>query len=152
MTQADSELQAALAQFNQGLKVQQAEEKAKRAIDKAERRKQQAANTLKKVQDDTNASPDDKAEAEAAYRSAADEYRQLKAGDAPPSGDEASSEDGDASAIDESGDEAEAGEGAPEEAGAAGDGAGDAGETTPDGADGSASEDEDGAAASDSDS
>ena len=151
MTHADSELQAALAQFNEGLKVQQAEEKAKRAIDKAERRKQQAANTLKKVQDDTNASADEKAEAEASYRSAADEYRRLKAGDMPPSTDEVSADDDDASGNDESGnDESGAGTDANEGAEAAPavtGGGDDAAASAPEDADGDANNDGDGSAA-----
>ncbi len=76
--------------FNDGLKVQQAEERAQQAIKKAERKKQQAASELKKAQGDASLSPEEKAEAEAAYRAAVDEFNRIRSGE--PGGDEA--EDG----------------------------------------------------------
>ena len=63
----DDALQVALAQFNDGLKAQQAEERAQKAIDKAERKKQQAANELKAVQSNPDASAEEKAAADGAY-------------------------------------------------------------------------------------
>lgn len=75
-------LDAALAQFNEGLKTQQAEEAAQRAVDKAERKKQQAAAELKKLQSNADAPAEDKAAAEEAYRAAVDEFNKLRSGDA----------------------------------------------------------------------
>ncbi len=80
-------LDAALAQFNEGLKIQQAEEAAQRAVDKAERKKQQAASELKKLQSDPNASAEDKAAADEAYRAAVDDFNKLRSGE-PVDGDE----------------------------------------------------------------
>ena len=75
-------LDAALAQFNEGLKTQQAEEAAQRAVDKAERKKQQAASELKKLQSDANVSAEDKAAAEEAYRAAVEDFNKLRSGEA----------------------------------------------------------------------
>ena len=75
-------LDAALAQFNEGLKTQQAEEAAQRAVDKAERKKQQAASELKKLQSDANVSAEDKAAAEEAYRTAVEDFNKLRSGEA----------------------------------------------------------------------
>ena len=98
-------LDAALAQFNEGLKVRQAEEAAQRAVDKAERKKQQAAAELKKLQSDANASAEDKAAADEAYRSAVDEFNKLRSGEDVEGADDAETE-GDATEAE--GDAAEA--------------------------------------------
>ena len=107
-------LDAALAQFNAGLEIQQAEEAAKRAVDKAERKKQQAANELKKLQSDPNASAEDKAAADDAYRAAVDQFNKLRSGEAVPD-DEAQDE----AAEDGAADDAAADTGAAEDGGAA---------------------------------
>jgi hypothetical protein len=70
--------------FNDGLKVQQAEERAQQAIKKAERKKQQAAAELKKAQGDSSLSPEEKSEAEAAYRAAVDEFNRIRSGEPVP--------------------------------------------------------------------
>ncbi len=77
----DDALQAALAQFNQGVETQDAQRRAQRAIDKAERKKQQAATALKKTQANPDAPGEEKSEAEAAYRAAADEFARLRSGE-----------------------------------------------------------------------
>ena len=91
-------LSAALAQFNEGLKIQEAEAQAARAVEKAERKKQQAAADLKKVQGDPNASADDKSAAESAYREAVDEWNRRRSGDpdAEPASESDATPDADA--------------------------------------------------------
>ena len=96
---ADNEaLDAALTLFNDGLKIQQAEEAAQRAVEKADRRKQQAATELKTLQKDPNASAEDKAAADEAYRGAVDSFNKLRSGevvdDASDNADEAADPDG----------------------------------------------------------
>ena len=77
----DNALQLALAQFNDGLKAQQAEERVQRAIDKADREKQQAAAELKRVQANPDASAEEKATADATYREAVDAWSKMKSGE-----------------------------------------------------------------------
>lgn len=94
MADSDNDaLATALAQFNEGLEEQRAEERAQRAIDKAERKKQQAAAALKKVQADPNASADDKAAADATYREAVEEWNRRRSG-GPDDADGAEAPDG----------------------------------------------------------
>ncbi len=69
----DPALRVALAQFNEGIKLQEDERRLQKAVGKADRTKQQAAETLKKLQKDPNASADDKAADDTAYREAVDE-------------------------------------------------------------------------------
>lgn len=79
----DDALKTALAQFNQGLKVQQSEARAERAIGKAERAKQSAAAALKKLDSNPETSSDERAEAETAYRAALGEWNRLRSGEPP---------------------------------------------------------------------
>lgn len=74
-------LDAALALFNDGIQTQQAEEAAQRAVEKAERKKQQAATELKKLQSDPNASAEDKAAGDEAYRGAVDSFNKSRSGE-----------------------------------------------------------------------
>lgn len=107
----DDALQVALAQFNDGLKTQQAEERARKAIEKAERKKQQAASELKAVQANPDASADDKAAADAAYREAVDTFNRMRSGEPEPDSSEDSAAKGEEPTATEStepGDDSEA--------------------------------------------
>jgi hypothetical protein len=87
----EEELNTALEIFNAGLARTAAARKAERAVEKAEKAKQDAADALKKIQGNDKASADEKAAAEATYRAAVDAFNALRAGDAPP--EESESED-----------------------------------------------------------
>lgn len=88
-------LDAALALFNDGIQTQQAEEAAQRAVEKAERKKQQAATELKKLQSDPNASAEDKAAANEAYRGAVDSFNKSRSGEVVEDADQGEGEAGD---------------------------------------------------------
>lgn len=90
----DDELDVALALFNEGLERQQADRRVAKAIERAEKAKQQAAATLKRLQDDAGASADDRAAAEAAYREAVTTFNALRNGETPPTADAGAAEDG----------------------------------------------------------
>ncbi len=85
----DQALQKALAQFNEGLRLQREEDRARRAIEKAERRKDQAAGKLKELQADTRADAETKATAEQEYKAALADLARLRAGEAEPDQPEA---------------------------------------------------------------
>ncbi|MGI9624201.1 MAG: hypothetical protein ACR2PK_15305 [Acidimicrobiales bacterium] len=93
MATDEDALAAALAQFNEGLEAQAADRAAQRAIDKAERKKQQAAAHLKKLDGDPDASAEDKATANDEYRKAVEEFNQLRSGEPVETGDEATAEE-----------------------------------------------------------
>ncbi|MFN3219311.1 MAG: hypothetical protein ACE367_22715 [Acidimicrobiales bacterium] len=84
----DQDLDVALALFNDGLERQKADRRAAKAIENAEKTKQQAAAALKRLQNDSGASAEDRAAAEAAYRDAVTAFNALRNGEAPPAGDE----------------------------------------------------------------
>jgi hypothetical protein len=100
----DQDLDVALALFNDGLARQKADRRATKAIENAERTKQQAAAALKRLQSDTGASPEDRAAAEVAYRDAVAAFNAIRNGEVPPASDEAA--DDEAPADSEGGDEA----------------------------------------------
>lgn len=83
----DQDLDVALALFNDGLERQKADRRAARAIENAEKAKQQAAAELKRLQNDSGASAEDRAAAEAAYRDAVAAFNALRNGEAPPAGE-----------------------------------------------------------------
>ncbi|MDH3705197.1 MAG: hypothetical protein OES57_03980 [Acidimicrobiia bacterium] len=69
-TDLNPELLASLELFNAHLEQDAEAEKAAKAVAKAERRKDEAAARVRKLNDDPKATADEKAEAEAAYREA----------------------------------------------------------------------------------
>jgi hypothetical protein len=105
----DQDLDVALALFNDGLERQKADRRAAKAIENAEKTKQEAATTLKRLQSDSGASAEDRAAAEAAYREAVTTFNALRNGEAPPATDETDETD---ETDDDAGDSDEAGEAA----------------------------------------
>jgi hypothetical protein len=85
----DQDLDVALALFNDGLQRQKADQRAAKAIENAEKAKQQAAAALKRLQSDSGASAEDRAAAEAGYRDAVAAFNALRNGEAPPAHAEA---------------------------------------------------------------
>ena len=80
-TSSNNDLAAALAQFNSGVTTSRQLDKEAKAIAKAERRRDAAAQNLKELMDqETN--PEDRAIAEEEYRTAADEWTRLTNPDA----------------------------------------------------------------------
>lgn len=77
--QYDDETRAALLLFNERIEASAAEERAAKRIAKAERAKDQAAAVVRKFSDDPSASAEDKAEAEANYKAAVENYQVIRA-------------------------------------------------------------------------
>ena len=77
--QVDDETRAALLLFNERVEASAAEERAKKRIKKAERAKDQAAARVRKLSDDPSASAEDKADAEAEYKAAVENYQVIRA-------------------------------------------------------------------------
>ena len=80
-TSSNNDLAAALAQFNSGVTTSRQLDKEAKAIAKAERRRDAAAQNLKELMEQET-SPEDKKVAEEEYRSAADEWTRLTNPDA----------------------------------------------------------------------
>ncbi|NNC79785.1 MAG: hypothetical protein HKN94_06480 [Acidimicrobiales bacterium] len=74
----DDETRAALLLFNQRLEESAAEARAAKRIAKAERAKDEAASRVRNVGNDSNATAEQKAEAETAYKAAVDEFQRIK--------------------------------------------------------------------------
>lgn len=74
----DDDTRAALLLFNERLEASAAVERAAKRVSKAERAKNEAANRVRKVGEDPNATPEAKAEAEAAYKDAVAAYTAIK--------------------------------------------------------------------------
>ena len=77
--QVDDETRAALLLFNERVEASAAEERAAKRVAKAERAKDEAAAVVRKLADNPNASAEDKAEAETAYKAAVDNFQAIKA-------------------------------------------------------------------------
>ena len=77
--QVDDETRAALLLFNERVEASAAEERAAKRVAKAERAKDEAAAVVRKLADNPNASAEDKAEAEVAYKAAVDNFQAIKA-------------------------------------------------------------------------
>ena len=75
----DNETRTALLLFNERLEASALQERADKRVAKAERAKEAAAATVRKLSDDRDASAEAKAEAEAAYKAAVDEYNVIVA-------------------------------------------------------------------------
>jgi small subunit ribosomal protein S16 len=80
----DDETTAALTLFNEYVEADRERTQREKKIKKAERTKDDAAAALKKLSD--RASAEDKAEAEEAYRVAADRWKKLRGGEDPDEG------------------------------------------------------------------
>jgi len=74
----DDETRAALLLFNQRLEESAAEERATKRVAKAERAKDEAATRVRNLGNDSSATAEQKAEAEAAYKDAVDEFQRIK--------------------------------------------------------------------------
>lgn len=75
----DNDTRAALLLFNERLEATALRERGEKRVAKAERAKEQAAATVRKLSEDSNATAEEKAEAEAAYKAAVDEYNVIRA-------------------------------------------------------------------------
>ncbi|GEM_PF-1549573 len=75
----DNETRTALLLFNERLDARALAQRGKKRVAKAERAKEAAATNVRKVNDNPDATAEQKAEAEAAYKSAADEYNVIAA-------------------------------------------------------------------------
>lgn len=80
----DDETTAALTLFNEYVEADRERTQREKKIKKAERTKDDAAAALKKLND--GASAEDKAQAEQAYRDAADRWKKLRGGEDPDEG------------------------------------------------------------------
>ena len=80
-TSSNNDLAAALAQFNSGVTTSRQLDKEAKAIAKAEKRRDAAAQKLKELMEQET-SPEDKAVAEEEYRTSADEWPRLTNSDA----------------------------------------------------------------------
>lgn len=77
--QVDDETRAALLLFNERVEASAAAERGKKRVAKAERAKDEAAGVLRKLNDNPNASVEEKAEAEAKYKTSVEHYQYVKA-------------------------------------------------------------------------
>lgn len=72
--QVDDETRAALLLFNERVEANAAKERGRKRIAKAERAKTEAAKKVRQLNDDPDATAEQKAEAEAAYKAASEEF------------------------------------------------------------------------------
>ncbi len=77
--QVDDETRAALLLFNERVEADAANERGRKRIAKAERAKTEAAKKVRQVNDDPDATAEQKAEAEAEYKAAQDHYLVVEA-------------------------------------------------------------------------
>lgn len=75
----DDETRAALLLFNERVEANAAAERGKKKVAKAERAKAEAAKTVRRVNEDPDATAEQKAEAEAAYKAASDHFQVVQA-------------------------------------------------------------------------
>lgn len=80
----DVETRNALILFNARIEAQEAVERDKRRVDKAARAKDDAAARVRQLDDDSKATAEAKAEAQAAYMAALDAWNRAKAGEPDP--------------------------------------------------------------------
>lgn len=76
--QVDDETRAALLLFNERVEATAAQERGAKRLAKAERAKDEAAATVRKLNDDPNAKAEEKSAAEAAYKEAVASYNTIK--------------------------------------------------------------------------
>ncbi len=74
----DDETAAVLARFNEGLERTKEHNRRARVVAKAERAKEEAAKTVKRLDGDSDASPEDRSEAQEAYRAAVEHWQTAK--------------------------------------------------------------------------
>lgn len=77
--QVDDETRAALLLFNERVEATAAAERGKKKIAKAERAKDEAAKEVRRVNDNPDATAEQKAEAEAKYKEASDHFQVVQA-------------------------------------------------------------------------
>ncbi len=77
--QVDDETRAALLLFNERVEASAAKERGRKRVAKAERAKAEAAKVVRRVNDDPDATAEQKAEAEAAYKAASDNFQVVQA-------------------------------------------------------------------------
>lgn len=77
--QVDDETRAALLLFNERVEAKAANERGAKRVAKAERAKDEAATLVRKLGENPDASAEDKAAAESAYKTALEEYNTIKA-------------------------------------------------------------------------
>lgn len=75
----DDETRAALLLFNERVEANAAAERGKKKLAKAERAKDEAAKAVRRVNGDPDATPEQKAEAEAKYKEASDHFQVVQA-------------------------------------------------------------------------
>ncbi len=75
----DNETRTALLLFNERLDARALAQRGKKRVAKAERAKEAAATNVRKLSENPNATAEEKAEAEAAYKAAVDEYNVIQA-------------------------------------------------------------------------
>ena len=75
----DNETRTALLLFNERLDARALAQRGKKRIAKAERAKEAAATNVRKLGENPNATAEEKAEAEAAYKASVDEYNVIVA-------------------------------------------------------------------------
>ena len=126
----DNETRTALLLFNERLDARALAQRGKKRIAKAERAKEAAATNVRKLGENPNATAEEKAEAEAAYKASVDEYNVIVANptaglDKPktktskkdePSGSDEPVEEAEAATDGEAPDAESAAEAAPDEA------------------------------------
>ena len=77
--QVDDETRAALLLFNERVEATAQKERGQKRIAKAERAKSEAAKKVRKLNDDPDATAEQKAEAEAEYKAASDNFQVISA-------------------------------------------------------------------------
>ena len=90
----DDETTAALTLFNEYVEADRERTQREKRIKKAERAKDEAAATVKKLNE--RGSAEEKAEAEAAYREAAERWKKLRDGEEPDEAPTPAAKDGEA--------------------------------------------------------
>ena len=75
----DNETRTALLLFNERLDARALQERGKKQVAKAERAKEAAAGEVRKLNNNPDATAEQKSEAEAAYKAAADEFNVIQA-------------------------------------------------------------------------
>ena len=75
----DDDTRAAMLLFNERVLASAAAERGKKKIAKAERAKDEAAKEVRRLNDDPDASAEDKAAADAAYKEASDHFQVVQA-------------------------------------------------------------------------
>ena len=81
--QVDDETRAALLLFNERIEASAAKERGRKRVGKAERAKAEAAKMVRQVNNNPDATAEQKAEAEADYKAASDHFQVVQANPLP---------------------------------------------------------------------